>query len=98
MTPVRDASDASGVLVDARGLRCPLPVIRLAQAARDLDGGAVLTLWSTDPAVEHDVPAWARMRGHAVEGTQQATLDGARHLVTTVRLGRARPGTTAGPR
>ena len=55
-------------VVDARGLRCPLPVIRLAAAARDLPAGTRLTVWSTDPAARLDVPAWARMRGHAVVG------------------------------
>ncbi|MFE4464640.1 sulfurtransferase TusA family protein [Oerskovia sp. NPDC056781] len=59
-------SDEPVTLVDARGLRCPLPVIRLAAAARDRAPGDVLTVWSTDPAARHDVPAWARMRGHAV--------------------------------
>jgi tRNA 2-thiouridine synthesizing protein A len=54
------------VVVDARGLRCPLPVVRLAAAARDLPPGAHLVVWSTDPAARHDVPAWARMRGHRV--------------------------------
>ena len=98
MTRVRDDADGAGVLVDARGLRCPLPVIRLAQAARDLEDGAVLILWATDPAAEHDVPAWARMRGHAVESTEHVTVDGAPHLVTTVRLGRARPETPTGSR
>ncbi|MHA7133213.1 sulfurtransferase TusA family protein [Oerskovia turbata] len=53
-------------VVDARGLRCPLPVIRLAAAAREGAPGDVLTVWSTDPAARHDVPAWARMRGHAI--------------------------------
>ncbi|WP_336708871.1 sulfurtransferase TusA family protein [Oerskovia sp. USHLN155] len=59
-------SDEPVTLVDARGLRCPLPVIRLAAAARDRAPGDVLTVWSTDPAARHDVPAWARMRGHAI--------------------------------
>ncbi|MEL7974699.1 sulfurtransferase TusA family protein [Isoptericola sp. F-RaC21] len=54
-----------GAVVDARGLRCPLPVIRLAAAARDLPAGTLVTVLSTDPAARHDVPAWARMRGHA---------------------------------
>lgn len=54
------------VVVDARGLRCPLPVIRLAAAARDRTAGSRLTVWSTDPAARLDVPAWARMRGHTV--------------------------------
>ncbi len=61
------ADDAPGSdVVDARGLRCPLPVIRLAAAARDRPAGTLLTVWSTDPAARLDVPAWARMRGHTV--------------------------------
>ena len=57
-------------VVDARGLRCPLPVIRLASAARGRPAGTRLTVWSTDPAARLDVPAWARMRGHAVVGEE----------------------------
>jgi tRNA 2-thiouridine synthesizing protein A len=53
-------------VVDARGLACPLPVIRLAAAARDLPDGTLVTVLWTDPAAEHDIPAWARMRGHRV--------------------------------
>ncbi|PFG32905.1 sulfurtransferase TusA family protein [Sanguibacter antarcticus] len=75
------------LLVDARGLRCPLPVIRLAKTASSLQGGSVLTLWSTDPAAAHDVPAWARMRGHVVESTALQEIDGTDCLVTRVRLG-----------
>ncbi|WP_435736213.1 sulfurtransferase TusA family protein [Cellulosimicrobium sp. PMB13] len=67
-----DATDAVAggarepVVVDARGLRCPVPVIRLAAAARERGTGDLLTVWSTDPAARLDVPAWARMRGHRV--------------------------------
>lgn len=53
----------TGVDVDARGLRCPLPVIRLAAAARDAAPGTVITVLATDPAARHDVAAWCRMRG-----------------------------------
>jgi tRNA 2-thiouridine synthesizing protein A len=52
------------VVVDARGQRCPLPVIALARRARDLPPGTVVVVLATDPAARHDVPAWARMRGH----------------------------------
>ncbi|MFJ3405192.1 sulfurtransferase TusA family protein [Promicromonospora sp. NPDC090134] len=61
----------SDTLVDARGLRCPLPVIRLAAAAKDLPAGTELTVLSTDPAARHDVPAWCRMRGHEHVGTTE---------------------------
>jgi len=57
-------------LVDARGLRCPIPVLRLARLAKDAPEGAELELWATDPAAEPDVRAWARMRGHEVVGVR----------------------------
>ena len=55
---------ADRIVVDARGLRCPLPVIRLAQRAREAGAGAVIEVWATDPAAAADIPAWCRMRGH----------------------------------
>lgn len=84
----RDA-DADAVVVDARGLRCPLPVIRLAAAARDLPAGTLVTVLSTDPAARHDVPAWARMRGHAAVGTTEHEGGGTTPATwsLTVRLG-----------
>jgi tRNA 2-thiouridine synthesizing protein A len=50
--------------VDARGLRCPLPVIRLAEAARDAPTGCWIVVLASDPATRYDIPAWCRMRGH----------------------------------
>jgi tRNA 2-thiouridine synthesizing protein A len=76
----------SDTLVDARGLRCPLPVIRLAAAARGLPAGTELTVLSTDPAVRHDVPAWCRMRGHEHVATKEHQ-DGWDGWAITVRLG-----------
>jgi len=52
--------------LDARGLTCPLPVIELARLARDRPAGSTLVALADDPAAEADIPAWARMRGHAV--------------------------------
>lgn len=80
-------------VVDARGLRCPLPVVRLAARARDLPAGTLVTVLATDPAARHDVPAWARMRGHATAGERRVVPDdgGAEHWALTVRLGAA-PG------
>ena len=63
----------SALEVDARGLRCPLPVIRLAAAARDASPGTEVTVLATDPAARHDIPAWCRMRGHALAAVSEAT-------------------------
>jgi tRNA 2-thiouridine synthesizing protein A len=58
------AEPVSPIEVDARGLRCPLPVIRLAEAARDAPAGTRIVVLASDPAARHDIPAWCRMRGH----------------------------------
>ncbi len=71
------------MIVDARGLRCPLPIIRLAAAARDLAPGEQVEVLWTDVAARHDIPAWARMRGHTVLETQP--LD--EGWSTTVQIG-----------
>ena len=54
----------SPIEVDARGLRCPLPVIRLAEAGRDAPAGTRIVVLADDPAARHDIPAWCRMRDH----------------------------------
>lgn len=91
-TQVTRVTCVSDTLVDARGLRCPLPVIRLAAAAKDLPAGTELTVLSTDPAARHDVPAWCRMRGHEHVGTREHRAGGSRGedwdgWSVTVRLG-----------
>ena len=55
-------------VVDARGERCPLPVIRLASLVRDRPDLTTLTVLASDPAAAHDIPAWCRMRGHRFAG------------------------------
>lgn len=50
--------------VDARGLRCPLPVIRLAAAAKGAAAGTRIVVLTSDPAARYDIPAWCRMRDH----------------------------------
>ena len=71
------AAGESRDVVDARGLRCPVPVIRLAARARDLPPGTEVTVLATDPAARHDVPAWARMRGHVMAAEELRGRDDA---------------------
>lgn len=78
-----DGTTAAPVVVDARGLRCPIPVIRAARAARDLRAGDRVEVLATDAAAAPDLAAWARMRGHHVEELEQ--VGGAVRVV--VRLG-----------
>jgi tRNA 2-thiouridine synthesizing protein A len=59
--------------VDARGLRCPQPVIRLAAAARNATAGSLIVVLATDPAARHDIPAWCRMRDHELREVTEVT-------------------------
>lgn len=63
------------MLVDARGQRCPVPVLRLAKLARDAPDGTEVEVWATDPAAAPDIRAWARMRGHEFLGSEPWTGD-----------------------
>jgi len=51
---------------DARGLLCPLPVIRLGHRMRSVAPGGVVLLLADDPVAEEDVRLWARGHGHEV--------------------------------
>lgn len=52
--------------LDARGLLCPLPVIRTQDRMRALPPGSLLEVLATDPGVLEDIPAWCRVHGHEV--------------------------------
>lgn len=60
-----NAGQGRARLVDARGLACPLPALRLASAVRAGGPGRYLLL-ADDPAAGHDIPALARERGWAL--------------------------------
>lgn len=49
--------------LDCRGMLCPLPVIKLAQAFPALPVGDSIAVLADDPAAATDIPAWCRMRG-----------------------------------
>lgn len=55
------------IIVDARGLNCPLPVLRLRKRLKDLAAGAAVELLATDRAALRDVPAFCASHGHVVK-------------------------------
>jgi cysteine desulfurase len=68
-------------VVDARGMRCPAPVLELARVVAHAPAGTVVTLLSDDVAAATDVPAWARMKGLEFLGAQPATDGGTAYAV-----------------
>ena len=60
--------------IDARGLSCPMPIVKTAQAVKPLPSGAVVELLATDVGSIKDVAAWCRATGNELV---EQTSDGA---------------------
>lgn len=56
--------------IDARGLLCPLPVLKLRKRLKDVPSGTVLRLLTTDPAAIVDVPHFCAESGHEMMESQ----------------------------
>lgn len=54
------------IKLDFRGLRCPMPIVRLSQQIKKLNTGDQLIVEATDSAFEPDLIAWARQLGHKI--------------------------------
>ena len=64
-------TEADGTMyLDATGLTCPLPVLRLQKALREIGAGARLCLHATDPMSEIDVPHFVDEHGHVLVDMQ----------------------------
>ena len=59
--------------VDARGLNCPLPILKAKKALSELTSGQLLRVLSTDPGSVRDFQAFARQTGN--ELVEQQTTD-----------------------
>ena len=62
MTPVTSVDR----IVDARGQMCPMPVLTLARAMKELQPGQVLAISATDLGAKRDIHAWAAKTGNTL--------------------------------
>ena len=62
----------SDSLLDAKGLKCPLPVLRARKAMKAVEPGQVLEVHATDPDAPKDFQAFCETTGHAVLRIQKA--------------------------
>jgi len=67
------------VTVDARGLQCPMPIIKLSQAIAAAASGQTVELLSTDRGSCTDVPAWTADMGHPLK--EQFEQEGIFHFL-----------------
>jgi tRNA 2-thiouridine synthesizing protein A len=60
--------------LDARGLACPMPIVKTAQLMKTLTSGQTLEVVATDPGSVKDFAAWSRTTGNPLV---ESTTDGA---------------------
>ena len=58
--------------LDARGLNCPLPILRTKKALTDMASGQVLKVLATDPGSVKDFAAFSRQTGNPLLSSEEA--------------------------
>jgi TusA-related sulfurtransferase len=56
--------------LDCIGMNCPMPIVALTKAARELGAGKSIEVTATDLAFRPDLEAWARRMGHTIDSFQ----------------------------
>lgn len=59
----------ANVTLDAKGLACPMPIVKTKKAMTDMEPGQVLEIQATDKGSKADMKAWAGSSGHQYLGT-----------------------------
>ena len=61
--------------VDAKGQKCPMPVLMTAKAAKEMATGEVMLIEATDGGARSDIPAWASQTGNELlESSQEGDV------------------------
>jgi tRNA 2-thiouridine synthesizing protein A len=59
-------SETIHTTVDAKGLSCPMPIVKTAQAVKGVPAGELIEILATDPGSVKDFAAWTRSTGNAI--------------------------------
>jgi tRNA 2-thiouridine synthesizing protein A len=65
--------------LDARGLKCPMPIVKTAMAIKAIAAGELLEVLATDPGATADFAAWSRSTGNTL--VEQTVQDGVYRFV-----------------
>jgi len=58
-------------ILDLRGLKCPMPVLKATKAMKSMLPGKLVWLETTDPLAVIDIPAFCNEKGHELVETQE---------------------------
>ena len=61
-------------IIDCRGLKCPLPVLKTEKRIAQVKAGTRLIVLATDPIAKIDIPLFCTQNGHACEMSVEADV------------------------
>lgn len=61
-------------IIDCRGLKCPLPVLKMEKRLSQLAAGASFVVLATDPMAKIDIPLFCRQNGHSCDVSSEADV------------------------
>lgn len=67
--------------LDCKGLSCPMPMMKLAKAIKDLNSGEILEMLGTDPGTKSDLPKWCEKTGNTIVEEGEAESGVFRYLI-----------------
>jgi tRNA 2-thiouridine synthesizing protein A len=68
-------ADSPKLSLDLKGLLCPMPVVKIAQAMKQVQIGELVEAMATDAGVMADMPAWARTSGNELVELEKREKD-----------------------
>ncbi|MHB1526681.1 MAG: sulfurtransferase TusA family protein [Candidatus Dormibacteria bacterium] len=65
------AIDAADKTLDCLHMMCPMPIVKVSKAIKEVEVGQTLLLIADDPGATPDIQTWARRTGHELVTTEQ---------------------------
>ena len=58
-------------VLDAKGLACPMPIVKTRKEMKEMESGQILEILATDKGAKADLVAWAKSGGHELLDSQE---------------------------
>ncbi|MBH9964768.1 sulfurtransferase TusA family protein [[Bacillus] enclensis] len=58
-------------VLDAKGLACPMPIVKTRKAIKEIEAGQILEVQTTDKGAKSDLTAWAKSGGHELVDSKE---------------------------
>ena len=68
-------------VLDARGLSCPMPLLKTKKALKKMDSGKILEVLGTDPGSKNDIPGFCAKGGNELLGMEDAPEGHTRYFI-----------------